>query len=443
MGEKQDSRLRVSILAAGAAGMYCGSCMRDNALASALLRSGHQVTLVPLYTPLRTETKDVSIGTVYFGGVNVYLQHASRVFRHTPRVLDWLFDRPWLLTKAGEYGAQTPPSELADFTIDILKGDEGTTTKELHRLIEFLKTDVRPQVISLPNLMFIGMAKMLGQELKCPVVMELTGEDIFLDRMAAEDQATIRELIRSRVPYVNKFVATSRYYARHMAEYLGIPAEQVAVVYPGIEQDYFSPAPEVGRHREAFANGAAPTVGYLARICPQKGLHKLIDALGRLRKMPGMGKAKVVAAGYLGRGDRAWFEELKQSVAQRGLGDAFEYRGEVDHAGKLRLLDSVDVFSVPAPYAESKGLYILESLARGTPVVEPGHGAFPELVEATGGGAIVPPGDADGLAEGLAAMLRDAPRRSACAAAGHAAVKERFTDERMAEGMLGVYRSLL
>jgi len=435
--------MNVALLAAGAAGMYCGSCMRDNALASALLRAGHKVTLVPLYTPLRTETKDVSIGNVFFGGVNVYLQHASRLFRHTPRVLDWLFDRPWLLTKAGEYGAQTPPSELADFTIDILKGDEGTTTKELHRLLNFLKTDVKPQIISLPNLMFIGMARMLGQELNCPVVMELTGEDIFLDRMDEADRATVRDLIRSRVAHVQKFVATSRYYAAHMADYLGLPAEQVAVVYPGIEKDYLTPPPDTARHTRTFNNGHAPTIGYLARICPQKGLHRLVDALEHLRQMPGMERASIRAAGYLGRGDRAWFADLQKSIADRGLSTAFTYLGEVDHAAKLDLLNMVDLFSVPAPYAESKGIYVLEALARGAPVVVPSHGAFPELIQATDGGALVPPENPPALAQGMADLLRDPARRSHHAASGHAAVRDRFTDDHMAANMLGVYQSLL
>ncbi len=93
--------MNISILAAGAGGMYCGSCMRDNALATALKRQGHQITLIPLFTPLRTEPQDVSIGQVFYGGVNVYLQHATRLFRRTPRVLDWVFDRPWLLNAAG------------------------------------------------------------------------------------------------------------------------------------------------------------------------------------------------------------------------------------------------------------------------------------------------------------------------------------------------------
>src|SRR5258705_5831629 len=154
-------RLRIAVLAAGAAGMYCGSCIRDNALAMALKRMGHDCVMIPLYTPVKADTPGASIDTVFFGGVNVWLQHASRIFRNTPRAVDWLMDRPWLLTMAGTYGAQTSPAQLGDFVLDILRGETGNTTKELNRLIRFLKTDIRPQVISLPNLMFIGSARML------------------------------------------------------------------------------------------------------------------------------------------------------------------------------------------------------------------------------------------------------------------------------------------
>src|SRR5687767_11851369 len=191
-------RLRIAVLAAGAAGMYCGSCMRDNQLALALKRLGHDVVLIPLYTPVKTDGQNAAMGQVFYGGVNTWLQHATRLFRKTPRALDWLLDRPWLLTMAGSYGAQTSPAKLGEFTLDILRGETGNTTKELRRLITFLKNDLRPQVISLPNLMFIGAAKLLKQELSAPIVCELTGEDIFLNAMAEPHKTRARDIIRQR-----------------------------------------------------------------------------------------------------------------------------------------------------------------------------------------------------------------------------------------------------
>ncbi len=102
--------MNITILAAGSGGMYCGSCLRDSALATALKRDGHAVSLIPLYTPLRTEDEpaprpDARVGQIFYGGINVYLQSASKLFRKTPRFIDWLLDRPWLLNAAGRRGA--------------------------------------------------------------------------------------------------------------------------------------------------------------------------------------------------------------------------------------------------------------------------------------------------------------------------------------------------
>jgi glycosyltransferase involved in cell wall biosynthesis len=432
-------RLRIAILAAGAAGMYCGSCIRDNALAMALKTLGHDCVMIPLYTPVKTDERSASIDTVFYGGVNTWLQHATRIFRKTPRALDWLLDRPWLLTLAGSRGAQTSPAQLGDFTLDILRGETGNTTKELRRLIEFLRNDIRPQVVSLPNLMFIGAARMLKQELGAPVIVELTGEDIFLNAMAEPHKSEARRIIRERAADVDRFVATSRYYADEMAKYLDVPRERIAVVYSGVPAEYLkAPTSEPGTKDQG-----PRTIGYLARVCPEKGLDQLVDAALLLQQRPGFENVRVNAAGYLGKSSHAWYADLERRIAAGPLAKNYSYRGEVDRAGKLALIDSADVFAVPTRYAESKGIYVIESLARGRPVVLPHHGAFPELTELTGGGVTHPPGDARALADALADLLNDPARRARLADAGHAVVRERFLDTHMARGMLELYRAAI
>ena len=86
--------MRLAYIAAGAGGMYCGSCIHDNTLAAALMRRGVDVALIPTYTPLRTDEESVSLDRVFYGGINVFLQEKLGFFRHTPRFVDWLFDRP-------------------------------------------------------------------------------------------------------------------------------------------------------------------------------------------------------------------------------------------------------------------------------------------------------------------------------------------------------------
>lgn len=425
--------MNISVLAAGAGGMYCGSCMRDNALAGTLRRLGHQVTLIPLYTPLRSEAGDASDTEVFYGGVNVYLQHSAKLFRHTPRALDWIFDRPWVLNVAGKLGAQTEPEKLAGLTLSIIEGEEGAAKKELDRLVDFMRDHVRPQVISLPNLMFVGMAKTFRERLGVPVICEMTGEDIFLDAMKEPDRTNIQKVIRTRVPDVTRFVATTDYYAKRMAAYLDVPRDVVDVVYTGISRDYFTPPVE---------HSGPPTIGFLARMCPEKGLGRLVDAVEILHKMPGMETLRVKVAGYLGGKDMKWFKSIRKRIDTAGLGATFEFLGEVDRDAKQKMLDSIDVFSVPTAYPEAKGVYILEALARAVPVVQPAHGSFPELIEQTGGGVLVEPGDAKALAEALANLLRDKSRRRELGEKGRASVESTFTEELMARNMLKVFESV-
>ena len=89
--------MRILSITAGAAGMYCGSCLRDNALAIELMARGHEVTLVPVYTPTLTDDDNVSRRDVLFGGISVYLQQHSSIFRRVPRFLDRLWDSPRLI----------------------------------------------------------------------------------------------------------------------------------------------------------------------------------------------------------------------------------------------------------------------------------------------------------------------------------------------------------
>ena len=340
-----------------------GECIAQVACATILLgvalrRLGHSVTLIPLYTPLRSEQGDASNSEIFYGGVNVYLQHASRLFRHTPRVFDWIFDRPWLLNAAGKVGAQTAPEKLAGLTLTIIEGEDGGAKKELDRLVEFLRDHIKPAIVCLPNLMFVGMAKSLCDTLGVPVVCQMTGEDIFLDAMREPDRSHIQKVIRGRVGDVSRFVATSDYYAGRMAQYLDIPREQIDVVYTGISTDYFSPLPR--RNTDG-----PPAIGYLARICPDKGLGRLVDAMEILLRMPGMSDVRLKVAGYLGAKDQKWFDALKKRIKSTGVDRAVEFIGEVDLPAKLRMLDSIDVFSVPTEYPEAKGVYILEACPRG------------------------------------------------------------------------------
>jgi len=159
-----------------------------------------------------------------------------------------------------------------------------------------------------------------------------------------------------------------------------------------------------------------------------------------LNEKPDLPPLHLRAAGYLNAADRPYLERIREQLVVWGLADKFEYAGEPDRSGKIKLLQSFDLMSVPAVYRESKGLSIIEALANGVPVVQPAHGSYPELVEDTGGGVLFEPENVADLALKLEHMIRAPQLREEFGKRAHAAVHERYTDRRMAESTVALYR---
>lgn len=414
--------------------MYCGSCMRDNSLASALLARGHDVVLSPVYTPTRTDERNVSSGQVFFGGISVFLEQHSSLFRHTPRFLDKLWDSEWALRLATKRQIKLDPKSLGDLTVSMLRGEGGFQKKEIDKLLDWLKTE-RFDIVNLPYTLLLGLAGPIKRTLKVPVVCTLQGEDLFLDGLDDPYRQQSLDLIRESSRHVDAFLPVSQYYADYMPDYLGLPRSKMRLAPLGINLDGF-----VARTRE---RSGPYTIGYFARVAPEKGLHVLCDAYRRLRTRPGVGESRLVAAGFLPDEHRGYLEGLIRQMQEWGLGGEFEYRGEVDRADKIKFLHTLDVLSVPAPYHEPKAIFLMEAMAAGVPVVQPRHGAFTEIIEKTGGGLLVESGSADALADGLLALWRDPELSRALSAAGPAGVRQHYTVEQMADTVEGIYRDLI
>jgi glycosyltransferase involved in cell wall biosynthesis len=425
--------MKITYITAGAAGMYCGSCMHDNTLVTALIAQGHDALLVPTYTPIRTDEPDVSQKRVFFGGINVYLQQKLSLFRHTPWFLDRLLDARGLLRWVSRFAVKTQAEELGDLTISMLKGEHGHQRKEVEKLVSWLATEVKPEIVNLTNVILSGMVHELKQRLPVPILGTLQGDDIYLESLPEAVRGQALDLIREHCREIDGFVSTSAYYADFMAGYLRLPREKIHVVYPGLKlAGYGGPRPA--------ANGPPYTIGYFARICPEKGLHVLAEAFRLLCRTPGAPPCRLRVSGWLGENHRPYFEDIQRKIKEAGLADVFEYTESPDHASKVRFFQTLDVLSVPTTYREPKGLYVLEALANGVPVVQPRHGSFPELVEATGGGLLANPDDPADLARTLHQLLEDTPRREELGRKGKEAVHRHFHAERMAEETVAVYR---
>ena len=427
--------MRLLYLTAGAAEMYCGSCLRDNALAAALLARGHDVLLTPIYTPTTTDEPNQSASRVFFGGVSVFLEQHVPLFRHTPSFLDQVWDSTAVLRLASKRQIKVDPTVLGKMTVSMLKGVAGFQKKEIRKMLSWLEREPRFDLVNIPFTLLIGLAKPLREALGVPIVCTLQGEDLFLDNLQEPWKSESMALIRQSIGDVDGYVAVSHYYQDFMSTYLGIPRERIRVVPLGITIDGHRPKPV--RVEPPY------TIGYFARIAPEKGLHVLVEAYRQLRQRPGVPPTKLLIAGYMLDEHRGYLKEIETRIREWGLAGEYRYAGAPDRAGKLALLQEMDVFSVPAVYAEPKGLSLLEAMASGLPIVQPRRGAFTEIVERTGGGVLVAPDDPDALADALLGLLTDRARAAALATRGAEGVRNFYTKERMAEAAELAYNEFL
>jgi glycosyltransferase involved in cell wall biosynthesis len=426
--------MRILAITAGAGAMYCGSCLRDNALAAELMARGHDVSLLPIYTPTVTDEPNVSDDRVFFGGVSVYLQQHVPLFRKTPWLLDRIWDSGPVIRALAGRSVSVEPKLLGELTVSMLKGEEGFQHKEVEKLLHFLETQPPYDLVVLPNSLLLGLAGPIRRRLNRPVGCTLQGEDLFLDSLTEPYRSESLALMRRHAPSVDGFFAVSDYCAGFMAELLGLPRGRVHTIPLGINLD--------GRAPDRPRPGGRPfTVGYFARVAPEKGLHLLAEAY-RILRAEGDGDARLEVAGYLAPEHQEYLAGVRRKMEDWGLAGEFRYRGVLDRAAKVAFFHDVDVLCVPSPYAEPKGLYLLEAMASGVPVVSPRHGAFPEMIAATGGGVLAAPGDPRAFADALRALRDDPARAAELGRRGAEGVRRHYSAERMAVRALEVYGAL-
>jgi len=417
--------------------MYCGGCFRDNALVTALRKLGHDTLMLPLYLPLTLDEADQSAGTpIFFSGVNVYLAQKLPWFRRAPEWLRRALASPVLLKLLGGMAGRTRAEDVGELTVSMLRGEEGNQAREVDELVSWLKANHRCDLVSLSNVLLVGMVRRLKEQLRVPLVCMLQGEDTFVDALPERQRAAAWKILAERARDIDLFIAPSRYFAELMAERLKVPAQRVRVVHNGINTEGYS------ANRGPRTKDRAPVLGYFARMCAEKGLGLAVDVFIELKKRDRIPDLKLHVGGGCGPGDEPFVEEQKGRLDAAGLLSQVRFFPNVSRAEKISFFESLDVFCTPAMYGEAFGLYVIEALAAGVPVVQPRHAAFPEIVEETGGGIIAEP-NAEALADAAEPLLLDFERARALGKAGQRAVLQQFNVQRMAEGVLNVYREAL
>lgn len=414
--------------------MYCGSCLRDNAMATELLARGHDVLLLPVYTPTLTDEPNVSQDHVVLGGISAYLEQYVPFFRKTPAWLDRLWDSKTALSLASRKSISVNPKMLGEMTVSVLRGEDGFQRKEIHKLIEWVKQLPQPDVINLPYTLLIALARPLKETLNCPVLCTLQGEDLFLSGLEEPYRSEAMQLIRGQLDQVDLFLSVSEYYAEFMPNYLGLPVEKIRVVPLGINPHGF----------EMRKKKSAPfTLGFLGRVAPEKGLHVLAEAYRLLRQSGDLPEARLEAAGYMATDCQPYLREIEKKLREANLAGEFHYRGALDRSEKIAFLRQLDVMSMPATYDEPKGVSLLEAMGCGVPLVQPRRGGFTEIVERTGGGLLVKPDDPQSLAEGILKVYKNKEIAAQLSANGFRGVREHYTVAHMTDKLLQAYESVM
>ena len=414
---------------------YCGNCLRDSAYATSLREAGHQAVILPVYLPLsmkhRAEQDDIP---VFYGAVNIYLKQQFPLLRKMPGWIEHLLDSEPVLNFASKKAGSTRAQGLEEMTESMLRGSDGFQSKELQQLVDFLRYHEKPDVIHLSNALLLGMAEQIRNEVGVPVVCSLQDEDVWVDAMEPHHREMIWQLMAEKARSVDAFIAVSKFFAGVMKGKLSIPDNKIHVVPIGVKPDQYH-----------YNNPALdpPAIGYLSRICHENGFEIVVDAFISLKKDPAFKNLKLKVSGGMTADDKPFLHRQVSKLRDAGIRDDMEIYNDFDLDGLKDFFSSVTVLSVPVLNGEAFGLYQIEAMAYGIPLVQPDLGAFPEIVEASGGGVIYSPNTPEALSRKLKEALSDHEKLRTMSISGRKAVEEKFDCRRLTNEMIGVYQNAI
>jgi len=422
--------MKIVLLTPGTGSYYCGVCMRDNALAKEAIRRGHDAIMLPMYLPLTLdETAASAKAPVFYGGINVYLQQKFAFFRNSPRWLDHLLNYRGFLRLAAKQSGMTGGPDLGDITLSMLRGEEGNQAKELEELIQWLKTEGKPDAVWISTALLAGLARRIGHELQIPVICSLQGEDVFLDELPEPWRTRSWDTLAERSRDVAAFVAPSRWYGEFMAARMRLREDQLRVIPNGLGFEGFG---EPGEPADP------PVIGFLARFTEGKGLGLAVDAFIEVLRRKRFPEVRLRCIGAMTGEDEKYVLKLRDRLAAAGCGERVDFHPNVTREDKIALLKGLTFLSVPTKYGEAFGLYLIEALAAGVPVVQPRTAAFPEIVEETGGGILFDEMTTASCADAWEELLGNRERARDLGRKGRETVLQEYSIQRLADRFLAL-----
>lgn len=428
--------MKVVYIIPGSGGtFYCQNCMRDNILAAAMQKAGHEVVIVPMYLPMFSDNAENAVKTpIFYGAVNLYLKYRYPVFRKFP---DWMmraFDNPLLLKMAAKGSGSTKSAGLEGMTLDILHGESGNMSGELEKMVYWLSEIEKPDIIHISNALLLGIVKKIKSKMDVKVVCSLQDEHQWVDTMGASFVDKVWNLVAEKAGDVDAFIAVSKYYASKMREKIRIPEEITHLVHLGIETDIYP-------SREVFP--ATRAVGYISKITEDLGFGILAEAFLILKQNKKFQDLKLYALGGMTWDNRKFIRYWQKQAAVAGWAEDFILEPDFDRNKRIKMLQKLSLLSVPVPEGEAFGTYLLEAMAIGVPVVQPDAGGFPEIINKTGGGIIYSPNDAETLATKLAELLDNKDQIEKLSKQAKSGVRKYFDTKNFVKETIKVYNLIL
>lgn len=426
--------MKIAHIIPGSGGsFYCGNCMRDSKYIRALKDLGHKVIKVPLYLPIFDDAHDLDEVPVFYGAVNLYLKQQFPIFRHMPAFVEQALDSKGVLEMAARKAGSTRAKGLEEMTISMLLGEDGNQKEELERLVDWLADEAKPDLVHLSNAFLLGLARQIKERVGAKVVCSLQDEDVWVDAMDDKYREKVWDLMSERGNDVDRFISVSDYFAKEIHHRMTIPAEKMTTVHLGVDLSDYTSKPVAEKD---------PMIGYLSRTCDENGLAVLIDAFILLRKDPAYSSVQLKITGGKTGDDLSFIKEQKRKITKANLDADVFWVDEFEGDDRQKFFDSVRLVSVPVLNGEAFGLYMLEAMASGIPMVQPALGAFPEVIETCGGGVIYGENKPEILAESLKELIFDDVRLQQLSDAGVDGVKAHFDIHAQARKMLAVYKAV-
>ncbi|MFZ5939199.1 MAG: glycosyltransferase family 4 protein [Bacteroidota bacterium] len=410
---------------------YCGNCLRDSKYVDALRKQQHDVVKIPMYLPLFSDEHDITDIPVFYGAVSIYLKQVFPLFRKAPAWFDKMLNSKPILKLAAGFAGSTRAKGLEEMTVSMLLGEQGQQKEELERMIDWIAAHCQPDIIHLSNALLLGLARELKKRLDVPVLCSLQDEDTWVDVMQPGARKRVWKLMEDRSEDVSSFISVSTYYQGVMKELMNIPGEKLTTVHLGVDPADYKPVPAGEKPRK---------IGFISRMCYDNGLDILVDAFILLKKKPGFDDVSLVITGGSTGDDARFIKGLKRKIRTAGLFHSVEFHDEFEGEGRQEFFRKVSLISVPVRNGEAFGIYLLEAMTSGIPVVQPELGAFPEIVTLTGGGLLYEPNHPSVLATTLARVLSDRELHADLSARGIRGVAEHFDINTQAGKMIDIYR---